>query len=90
MHHSQAIKILGVWIDYQLSFFKLVDATASKLRQPTACLKSIALAKDLSPVAMNHVAVTRAISAMLWGSPTWWTGSRVVLDRLSLAYHSLA
>lgn len=88
--HSPAIKILRVWVDQQLSFSKHIYSAPAKLLQSAGRLKAITGAKDLSPGAIYHVASTTVIPAMLWGSSTWWNGTRAILNQLTPAYHSLA
>lgn len=90
IYHSPAIIIFGVWVDYRLSLFKRVYIAASKKVQAAACVKTIALVKDLSPVAMYYIVTTTAISVMLWGSSSWWTASSWVLKHLTPPYHYIA
>lgn len=89
VHPSPAIKILGVWVDYRLTFFRHVDTASFKLWKSAARLKCIAQDKDLSPAALYHVCRSTTLPSMLWGSPSWWTGTRSVLDYLTTVYHSL-
>lgn len=87
---KNTVRLLEVTIDAQLTFRENTSLNKTKVLSMLPTLYRLAFSRGASLRMMHHLATTLAIPTLLWGSETWWTGARHILDNLNPTYNKLA